>query len=61
MWTKNREIRLKRPALIRGGTNDGVKGREDGLKNAKESNRRGAGQDARTVDRWDGGKGSWSI
>lgn len=61
VWTKNREIRLKRPALIRGGTtNDGGKGRDGGVETAKRGDDDN-NVDLRKNDRWDGGRGSWSI
>ena len=62
MWTKNREVRLRRHALIRGGTNDGVKTRQDDVKE-DDSNKNDYRDKSPTklVDRWDGGRGSWSI
>ena len=63
MWTKNREIRLRRHALIRGGTNDGGKSSQDNVKVDDDENKNNDPNKGPTkvVDRWDGGRGSWSI
>jgi hypothetical protein len=58
LWTKNREIKLNRHALVRGGTNDGVKVGDDKAINEGDQSVNGK---STTMHRWDGGRGSWSI
>lgn len=59
MWSRNREIRLRRHALIRGGTNDRAKRSETQIENIKRHHV----DDESTAksNRWDGGTGRWSI
>jgi hypothetical protein len=39
-----------------GGTNV-----EDGVRDAKQSTKRGANEKNAKLDRWDGGRGNWSV
>lgn len=59
MWSRNREIRLRRHALIRGGTNDRLKRSEVKTKIIERNHV----DDESTAknNRWDGGTGRWSI
>lgn len=58
LWTKNREIKLNRHALVRGGTNDGTKVGDD---KATDKGDKTTDGNNKSMHRWDGGRGSWSI
>lgn len=60
IWIGNKDVKLRRHALIRGGTNDRLKEEEETEK-ARDYNKREEESDSAKVDRWDGGRGSWST
>jgi hypothetical protein len=61
IWKRNKDVKLRRHALIRGGTNDGVQGEENKMKSGESEMRMEENHNPKIVGRWDGGKGSWSI